>query len=86
VTNPRVLVVDDNADSLEMVAAFLSMAGFRITAVNSAIDALTLDFDDIFAVVTDLAMPHIDGFEFVRLLRGMHPNQNPGSCSDRARR
>jgi CheY-like chemotaxis protein len=44
-----------------MLAEFLSMAGFRITAVDSAIDAVTLDFDNFFAVVTDLAMPRMDG-------------------------
>jgi CheY-like chemotaxis protein len=75
VTNPTVLLVDDNRDTLDMVAAFLSMEGFRVTAVDSAIDALTIDFDNIFVVVTDLAMPHMDGFEFVRVLRGMHANQ-----------
>jgi two-component system, chemotaxis family, sensor kinase CheA len=71
VTSPRVLLVDDNRDTLDMLATFLSMAGFRVTAIESAAEALKLDFDDIFAVVTDLAMPGMDGFEFVHRLRGM---------------
>ncbi|MGE5358034.1 MAG: response regulator [Bacteroidales bacterium] len=67
--------MDDNRDSLEMLAAFLSMAGFCVTAVDSAIDAVTLNFDNIFAVVTDLSMPGMDGFEFVRWLHQMHAHR-----------
>ena len=63
------MVVDDHADTLDLVATSLSLAGFSVIAVDSAVVALEFGLDDIDAVVTDLAMPGMDGFQFVRRLR-----------------
>ncbi len=66
---PRVLVVDDHAESREMCAAFLAQAGFRvITAINgldALVKALSLRPD---VIVMDLAMPDLDGLDCTRQL------------------
>jgi len=63
-----VLVVDDDADSLEIVGLALSGAGAKVTAAKSAHEALgsTGPFD---VIVSDVAMPGMDGYSFVRTLR-----------------
>jgi CheY-like chemotaxis protein len=66
----RVLVVDDNADHLEITRGLLQLAGARVETaltVQEAFDSFEADPHDI--VVSDLAMPHATGYNFVRSLR-----------------
>jgi len=65
------LVVDDNADSVEMLAAFLKACGARVLVARSAAGALAhVDAAPrLDAMVTDLAMPQMDGVELVRKVR-----------------
>ena len=71
-TEPRrVLLVDDSAFFRNLIKPLLSVAGYDVTAVEDAETALKLcesgaDFD---AVISDIEMPGIDGFEFTRRLR-----------------
>jgi len=65
------LVVDDNADSVEMLAAFLKACRARVLVARSAAGALAhVDAAPrLDAMVTDLAMPQMDGVELVRKVR-----------------
>jgi PAS domain S-box-containing protein len=64
----RVLVVDDDPDSLEIVAEALHSAGANVTVAKSAGDALTAGglFD---VIVSDIGMPGMDGYSFMRSIR-----------------
>jgi CheY-like chemotaxis protein len=65
-----VLLVEDDPDTREMYATFLGSVGYRIVqAANgrAALDAARHASPDI--VVTDLAMPVMDGFCLTRELR-----------------
>jgi signal transduction histidine kinase/ActR/RegA family two-component response regulator len=66
----RVLVVDDNADAAEMLAAALSMRGHdvRIAGDGPAALAAAQEFRPELAFL-DLGLPIIDGFELARELR-----------------
>lgn len=71
---PRaVLIVEDsenNAATLEI--AFLAIPGVSVRMATSAFEALRIldgDNDPIGAVVTDLNMPRMDGFELIRRIR-----------------
>jgi DNA-binding response OmpR family regulator len=67
---PRVLVVDEDAAWLELVAADLRGAGADVTAVTDPVRALELAHSHAFdLVVTDLAIPRLDGFTLVHSLR-----------------
>jgi signal transduction histidine kinase/CheY-like chemotaxis protein len=67
---PRVLVVDDDAAWLALVAADLRHAGADVTAVTDPLHALELAHSHAFdLVVTDLAIPRLDGFALVNSLR-----------------
>ena len=60
--NPRVLLVDDDKDLLQLIAMRLSAAGYAVTAVESGEAALAaLAVSRPQAVVTDLRMQGMDG-------------------------
>ena len=64
------LVVDDDDGIREMLQSSLTFAGFRVTTAPNAQTALTLfGADDPDAIVLDVMMPGIDGFDFLQLLR-----------------
>jgi signal transduction histidine kinase/ActR/RegA family two-component response regulator len=66
----RVLVVDDEADTLHFVRALLLERGARVETASSASDALALFGDDRFdVVVSDIGMPGSDGYQLVAELR-----------------
>jgi CheY-like chemotaxis protein len=66
----RVLAVDDEADALVLVSEVLQAAGARVRTASSAEEALKrLEEEVPDVVVTDLGMPHVDGFQFIDRLR-----------------
>jgi len=67
---PRILLADDNADMREYVTRLLEARGWRVEAVNDgrvALEAVMTRRPDL--VLTDVMMPGLDGFGFLRELR-----------------
>ena len=67
-----VLLIDDSPFFRNMLTPVLQAAGYQVTAAASAHEALAMikqgrAFD---AVITDIEMPEMDGFEFAKNLRG----------------
>ena len=62
------LVIDDNNDSLDMLATFLRSCGSHVLEARGALSALSYVETQgrIDAIVSDLSMPAMDGVEFVR--------------------
>ena len=68
--SPRVLVVDDDPRSVEHVARRLEQAGMSVTRAYGGREALAAIATDGFsAMVLDLMMPEVSGFDVVRELR-----------------
>jgi two-component system cell cycle response regulator CpdR len=77
-TNPRVLVVDDNEAIRVMVQEGLQRDGFEVVAASNVSDALrhiaTQKFD---VLLSDLHMPLPgDGFTLVSAMRNTHPERH----------
>ena len=73
----RILVVDDSADTIEMLRRLLEMDGAVVTAVTSGQEGLTVVQQEKFDVIlSDISMPEMDGFEFVRTLRALPQAKN----------
>jgi CheY-like chemotaxis protein len=67
----RVLLVDDSHVTREMMRRMLEDAGFSVTGVGSAEDAIhALEASDVDCLVTDIEMPGVDGLDLTRQLRG----------------
>ena len=66
----RVLVVDDDRDARQMIRAVLQQAGADVVACDSAPRALEqLSQRDADVLLTDLAMPDMDGYSLVQQVR-----------------
>lgn len=66
----RVLIVDDNEDNLLLCQEILDDAGFETQLARSGREALTCATDDTpDAILLDIQMPHVDGFEVCRKLK-----------------
>lgn len=67
----RVVVVEDEPDTRELVTAILERYGARVAAFASAEEAL-LAFEGGFVphvLVSDLSLPLVDGWEMIRRVR-----------------
>ncbi len=67
----HILMVDDSDFFRQLMVPTLGAAGFRVTAVASAAEALRLrDAGTMFdAIVSDIEMPEMDGIQFARAVR-----------------
>lgn len=65
-----VLIVEDDPDGQELVARMLFRANIAVEIAGTAEDALQLlSPDEHVAVVIDLALPGMDGFELLSRIR-----------------
>src|SRR5919204_1304783 len=68
--NPLVLIVEDDFSTRMLYREYLQNDGFRTVDANNGYQALEKARDlRPNAVLTDLAVPGMDGFEFCRALR-----------------
>ena len=66
----RVLVVDDDAKTVELVKLYLSRAGYQVLTAYDGVEALRLARESSpDLIVLDLMLPDIDGLEVCRTLR-----------------
>lgn len=66
---PAVLVVDDEEQDRSILAGIVSSLGYQVVTAQDGADALAkLDAAPVSAIITDLMMPRMDGFEFLRTL------------------
>jgi signal transduction histidine kinase/AmiR/NasT family two-component response regulator len=72
----RVLVVEDDPDSRELMVALLSGNGAEVTAVASAREAVAQVRGHIpDLMIADIGLPNQDGYELIRQVRS---HENPG--------
>ncbi len=71
----HILLVDDSEFFRQLTVPMLGAAGFRVTALASATEALRQrDAGVMFdAIVSDIEMPEMDGMQFARAVRADGP-------------
>ncbi|MEO8902651.1 MAG: ATP-binding protein [Polyangiaceae bacterium] len=68
----RLLLVEDDGDSREVVAAILEDSGVHVTTANSAEDALSILERvpvPVDVIVSDVGLPGLDGYAFLSVVR-----------------
>lgn len=68
---PKILIVDDQAPNRKYLSLLLNERGYEVVEASHGAEGLEVtrrERPDL--VITDLAMPVMDGYEFVRRLRG----------------
>jgi PAS domain S-box-containing protein len=74
----RILVADDEEDARELTARMLLRGGAEVVCVSGAEAALArLETQPFDAIVSDLIMPGIDGWDFVDAVRKRHGSALP---------
>jgi CheY-like chemotaxis protein len=74
----RVLVVDDDADVRELLERLLAERGVEVTTAASAPDALgLLEGQRPDVIISDIGMPDMDGYEFIRRVRARNRDGEP---------
>jgi CheY-like chemotaxis protein len=72
---PRVLVVDDEPDLLQIVVEILARAGYEVTCARSGEDAVRcLTSGRFHLVLTDYKMPGMDGLQMLAALEELDPS------------
>ena len=73
----KILIVDDDLDTLKLVGLMLQKSGFQILAAStgaSGIDLALAELPDL--ILLDVMMPGMDGYEVTRRLRANENTQN----------
>jgi signal transduction histidine kinase/CheY-like chemotaxis protein len=70
----RVLVVEDDPDSRDLLVALLSGNGAEVTAVSSAGDAVAqVNGRAPDLMIVDIGLPDLDGYELIQQVRSFNP-------------
>lgn len=71
----KILVVEDDKDLNHTVCTFLNENGYTATGCMNASDAYDAMYSTVFdLIISDIMMPDIDGFEFVKTVRQLNEN------------
>lgn len=68
--NAKILVVEDNADSRDILAKLLRMSGYDVSSASdgeSGLSAAVAELPDL--IITDINMPGMDGIELLKKIR-----------------
>ena len=74
----RILVVDDDADTLKLMTTAFTKRHATVTAVSSAgeaLNAVKVSRPDV--LVSDIAMPDEDGYGLIRMIRALDDGSQP---------
>lgn len=70
----KILVIEDDEALLNLYQVVLRKEGYEVFAVRNGEEAWdVMEKEKISLVITDVLMPVMDGYEFVRLLREQNP-------------
>ena len=76
-SNLKILAVDDEVDSLDILTAILEQEGAELVPVFSAAAAIeTFNQTTFDLVISDIGMPETDGYTLIKQIRALPQGQN----------
>jgi PAS domain S-box-containing protein len=71
------LIVDDSEDTITMLEELLRVSGANVMSATNGAEALRIAAENDFDVIlSDISMPEMDGFEFLKRLRQVEGRQH----------
>lgn len=71
----KILVVEDDKELNKTVCSFLNHSGYEAVGCLDANEAYDALYENIFdAIISDIMMPNVDGFEFAKNVRELNDN------------
>ncbi|MCX8012195.1 MAG: response regulator [Desulfobacterota bacterium] len=68
--DPKILIVDDNLQNVELLEGYLSIAGYRILKAFDGEEALKMvESEDPHLILLDVMMPKLDGYQVCTILK-----------------
>jgi CheY-like chemotaxis protein len=72
-----ILIVEDDSDTREVMARYLTLAGYEHVSVSNGWEALlAVDQNKIDLILLDVMMPGMDGVTFLNILRNAQTKRN----------
>ena len=66
----KILIAEDDVELRQLFSRVLTKNGYNVKGVSNGREALDCTENDFFdLIISDIMMPEVDGYEFVRLLR-----------------
>lgn len=69
----KILLVDDDPDTLEILAEILAKGGHVVRTAADGRKALDIYASDFDVIVCDIIMPEMDGLQFIQQLMKLNP-------------
>jgi CheY-like chemotaxis protein len=69
---PRILLVEDDPDTSELLGQLLQDAGFVVQSARSAQAALATDLDAVDVMISDIGLPGVSGLDLMREVHAGH--------------
>jgi two-component system response regulator SaeR len=73
----KILAVDDGSDAIKLIKKSSQIIGVSVDGFTDpilALDHFLTHSNEYFLVISDLAMPSLNGFEFIRKIRSTSPD------------
>jgi PAS domain S-box-containing protein len=70
---PRILLIEDNADTAEALRLALGARGYDIEVASNGAAALSYDLETVDLVISDLSLPDLPGRDLLTLMRQKRP-------------
>jgi CheY-like chemotaxis protein len=72
-----ILIVEDDSDTREIMALYLTLAGYEHVSASNGWEALlAVDQNEVDLILLDVMMPGMDGVTFLNILRNAQTKRN----------
>ena len=73
----KILIVEDTEDTRNYMESVLALEGFEVVVAKDGVEGLEQARSELpDLIITDISMPHLDGFQLIQEIRSSPNQQN----------